>query len=155
MSLALIPPTQVEDAMEYLIDTYPFESDKLVAYTDYLLTNWVEGGHPIHLWNHHESKNFRTNNNVEGYHRKLNRFLQNHPNIWKFIEFIQGEDQEMVDKFNKCVNGTLRLRARKSKDINQDLNLANLKIDYMQTDQSVDDLQEYMSKLSLFTIDFN
>ena len=39
----------------------------------------------------------RTNNHVESYNKYLNKILQQpHPNLWKFIEFIQTQDNKMA-----------------------------------------------------------
>jgi hypothetical protein len=46
---------------------------------------------PLEVWNHYESEK-RTNNDIEGYNSKLEKFLGNHPNIWLFINKIKAEE---------------------------------------------------------------
>lgn len=62
-------------------------------------SNWVQWLHcidddarfPIKLWNHHQTVGPRTNNNLKGFHSRLNQTLPHrHPNIFRFIEVIKN-----------------------------------------------------------------
>ncbi|XP_048242412.1 uncharacterized protein LOC125374801 [Haliotis rufescens] len=61
-------------------------------FNDYMVINWVDDDarFPIPLWNHHQTAGPRTNNNLEGFHHRLNRTLPHrHPNIYRFVEVIK------------------------------------------------------------------
>ena len=46
-------------------------------------------------WNYYDYLGRRTNNDLEGFNRQLNRFLHSpHPNIYKFVDHIKGIDQK-------------------------------------------------------------
>ena len=46
-------------------------------------------------WNYYDYLGRRTNNDLEGFNRQLNRFLHSpHPNIYKFFDHIKGIDQK-------------------------------------------------------------
>ena len=46
---------------------------------------------PLRMWNHFTNAGPRTNNNVEGFHSRVNRLLPHrHPNIYRFVELIKG-----------------------------------------------------------------
>ncbi|XP_071118963.1 uncharacterized protein [Haliotis cracherodii] len=58
----------------------------------YMVINLVDDDarFPIPLWNHHQTAGPRTNNNLEGFHHRLNRILPHcHPNIYRFVEVIK------------------------------------------------------------------
>ncbi|XP_046378457.1 uncharacterized protein LOC124150561 [Haliotis rufescens] len=60
-------------------------------FNDYMVINWVDDDarFPIPLWNHHQTAGPRTNNNLEGFHHRLDRTLPHrHPNIYRFVEVI-------------------------------------------------------------------
>ena len=49
---------------------------------------------PLRMWNHFTNAGPRTNNNVEGFHSRVNRLLPHrHPNIYRFVELIKGIDK--------------------------------------------------------------
>ena len=57
----------------------------------------------MELWNHYNTVGRpRTNNNVEGYNRKLGQYCgSSNPNIYKAIELFKREE---VDSYDKYVN---------------------------------------------------
>ena len=59
-------------------------------FNDYLVVNWVDARFPLQMWNHHNTMSPWTNNNLEGFHNRLNRSLpHNNPNIYRFIEVLR------------------------------------------------------------------
>ncbi|XP_071089388.1 uncharacterized protein [Haliotis cracherodii] len=67
-------------------------STTLYNHGPYILTTWVDDDarFPIPLWNHHRNIGPRTNNNLEGFHYRLNKSLpHHHPNIYRFVELIK------------------------------------------------------------------
>ncbi|XP_046342249.1 uncharacterized protein LOC124123059 [Haliotis rufescens] len=62
---------------------------------------------PILLWNHNDTTGPRTNNNLEGFHNKLNRSLPHqHPNIYRLIEVFR-----MIEKAVKVKLAQINLGA--------------------------------------------
>ncbi|XP_067665000.1 uncharacterized protein [Haliotis asinina] len=58
----------------------------------YIVSTWVDDDarFPIQLWNHPLTVGPRTNNNLEGFHSRLNQTLPHrHPNIFRFTEVIK------------------------------------------------------------------
>ncbi|XP_071114546.1 uncharacterized protein [Haliotis cracherodii] len=69
---------------------------RAVAFNDYIVTTWVDHGarFPLTLWNHHSTTGPRTNNNLEGFHNRLNRGLpRRHGNIYRFVEVVRKVEQ--------------------------------------------------------------
>ena len=97
-ALAFIPPSDVVDAFEELIDNDDLPQD-LVSYFEAHYIGGVRGRgphrrrvaptFPVGLWNVFEQtvNNLpNTNNSVEGFHNALQSSVTNtHPNIWKLI----------------------------------------------------------------------
>ncbi len=83
---------------------------RINEFTDYLVVNYIEQEalFPIQLWKHWEQDEKRTDNDLEGYNRRLSVFLKSHPNIWKFIEAIKVEDTKFSLKFIKLESGLYR-----------------------------------------------
>ena len=95
--LALVPVEKVEDVFEQLCIEKPDYYEKIDNFLDYVLLNYIKNDendryvYPLEVWNHYESEK-RTNNNIEGYNSKLEKFLGTHPNIWLFINKIKAEE---------------------------------------------------------------
>lgn len=89
--LPLLPVDEVQDAWLEAMDQSP-DIPQSEAFHDYVVTTWVDydARFPIAMWNHNQTNGPRTNNNVEGFHNRLNRSLpHHHPNIYRFIEVIR------------------------------------------------------------------
>ncbi|CAF1108369.1 unnamed protein product, partial [Brachionus calyciflorus] len=53
---------------------------KLESFFDYVINFWFEGSISYDTWNHSTTNGPRTNNHLEGFHAKVNRWLsKNHP----------------------------------------------------------------------------
>jgi len=68
ISLALNPPDQVSNGLEYLMDKVA--DYDLEKFLDYVAETWIENNNlPISMWNHYNNLDDpRTNNHIEGYH---------------------------------------------------------------------------------------
>ena len=86
-----------------------------------------EPSFPLSDWNCYDSVKdgiAKTNNSVEGWHRKLPTLLgADHPTIWKFIKGLK-EEQSMNEKdFNQYISGMDPSTTRKTyKDIANHIN---------------------------------
>ncbi|XP_071092946.1 uncharacterized protein [Haliotis cracherodii] len=79
---------------------------------DNVVVNWVDDGarFPLPLWNHHHP---RRNNNLEGFHSRLNRGLPHrHPQIYLFIEVPKKVEHADLAKISQILLGAA-LRSRK------------------------------------------
>ena len=64
-------------------------SDELCKYYE---DTWLNGSFPIASWNHYATEGPRTNNHVEGWHKKLNVAAgKTHPNVFEIVEVFQQE----------------------------------------------------------------
>jgi hypothetical protein len=100
------------------------------AFQAYFRSTWIDNARNRHLANVFNRER-RTNNDVEGYHQRLNKILQKHPNLWAFIQGISEmhrEDkvleQQMEDGFGMRIRDAAvrrkeaRLKAKREAFIN-------------------------------------
>lgn len=84
---------------------------------------------PIPLWNVHAPTLDglpRTNNNVEGWHRRFSgHLLCNHPTVWKLISALQLEEKEVEQRAERLAAGEEGPR-RKKKYVDVDRRLRRL-----------------------------
>ncbi|CAF1122404.1 unnamed protein product [Brachionus calyciflorus] len=88
-SLAFLPPQYVSTGFNLLTSTAP-ESLKInpnfSIYVNYVYKTWIHG----EIWNHFYNNGPRTNNHVEGFHRKIDiELISDHPNLYVFIEYLK------------------------------------------------------------------
>ena len=88
----------------------------MVGFCEYLTITWFDDDakFPIDSWNNRVP---RTSNHIEGYNLKLKLFLKSHPNRWKFILKIKGEESNIALRFTHLNNGTLKQKPRSSKNM--------------------------------------
>ena len=90
--LPLLPMNEVQNTWLEAMRTTP-AVPRAVEFSDYVVTTWVDDDarFPLRMWNHFINAGPRTNNNVEGFHSRVNRLLPHrHPNIYRFVELIKG-----------------------------------------------------------------
>ncbi|XP_041377271.1 uncharacterized protein LOC121389688 [Gigantopelta aegis] len=90
--LPLLSIAQVQDAWLEAMNDGP-DVPQAEAFNDYVVLTWVDDDSrfPLIVWNHHLTTSPRTNNNLEGFHSRMNRSIQvHHPNIYRFVELIKG-----------------------------------------------------------------
>jgi hypothetical protein len=148
--LALIPVEKVEDVFEQLCMEKPDYNEKIDNFLDYVLLNYIRNDEndryvfPLEVWNHYESEK-RTNNDIEGYNSKLEKFLGTHPNIWLFINKIKAEESTATLKYMRINNDTLSYRKRNAVDVDRDLEIQNAKIRYLTNKINI---MEYLNEVS-------
>jgi len=89
--LALLPENQVQDIWIEAMDGAPIVQ-RSIEFNDYMVTKWVDDDarFPVPLGNHHQTISPRTNNNLEGFHHRLNLSLPHrHPNLFRFIDITK------------------------------------------------------------------
>lgn len=100
-SLALLKPDDVSDGWLEIYSLKP-ESDKLTAFFDYFIENWMENEqNAIQQWNCHRSRH-RTTNAVEGWNNKLNSMFQRpSPRITELIQCLKTEAEKSACMYMK------------------------------------------------------
>ncbi|CAF2887331.1 unnamed protein product [Rotaria sp. Silwood2] len=111
LALAFIEPTMVIDGFELLCSKLDDDYQQIL---DYIEDNYIgrirgrtrrQPSYPIEFWNmvaRVKLDTHRTNNHVEGWHRKLNCAFQCcHPTLWTFLDkLIREENNVHVDIIN-------------------------------------------------------
>ena len=124
-----------------------FSYEELPDFCDYVFDNWVgeERKWPVDMRNHYENMDEpRTNNHVEGFHRKLDEiFPDKKPNIWGFISRIKKLETQYCAKWLRS-SGTTRNNRSKS-DIDRDRLIAICHKEYF---EKKIDLAELLNKLA-------
>ena len=100
-ALAFVPPEDVVGAFEALAELLP---QNVIPIADYFEDFYIgrpkrrgrrQATYNIDMWNMHQRAEYelpKTNNAVEGWHRSFQSNVGSyHPTIWKFISFIQRE----------------------------------------------------------------
>lgn len=96
MSLAFVPPLEVEDAFNDLVNQIPSTLD-IDDFLAYFKSTWVKGirgeaRYPPGVWNVRGRTLLlmnRTNNFVESFHNTFKQLLgHSHPTIWAFIDAV-------------------------------------------------------------------
>ncbi|XP_046554198.1 uncharacterized protein LOC124263590 [Haliotis rubra] len=88
---------------------------RAATFNDYMVTTWVDDDarFRLPLWNHHSTTGPRTDNNLEGFHNRLNRGLPHrHPNIYRFVEVIRKVEHAERAKMSQIDFGAAQ-RSRK------------------------------------------
>ena len=95
--------------------------------------------------NHH-----RTNNDIEGWHRKLLSIVGEAPRLWKFLRRLQVEYRAMDAELTQMQGGQVIVRRRaKYKRIDASLRLLKLQYINVQPPTLVADM-EYISHVQQF-----
>lgn len=143
-ALAFVPPADVLDKFEILINDPFFESsDDIEEFVEYFEDTWIgrrrragrrrQALFEISEWNSYQrviDDISKTNNSVEGWHRAFSSMLgADHPTIWRLIEALQKEQSLNELKIVQYSSGQLpppsRLQYRASAE-----RLKNVVADY-------------------------
>lgn len=75
--LGLAPFQKIDDLWLEFQDDMPI-SDTIQQLIDYFVETWLEDHALFHrsIWNHSDNVYSRTNNDLEGWHNKLNRYVK-------------------------------------------------------------------------------
>jgi hypothetical protein len=145
IGLALVPIEEVENVFCLLCEEKP-KYQQLELFADYVLETYIETNvFPPFLWNYYDHDGKRSNNDIEGYNKKLNNFFPNHPNIWVFITKLQAEEATATLKFIRIEKDTLKQRGRNKVDVTRDLEIQTCKCELL---AKKIDLLEYLNKVS-------
>lgn len=109
-ALAFVPAEKVRCAFNEIREILPDEAEEFGSYfertyigtfsnrdtgTAALALTWRDPPFPPAMWSVYErtlENEPRTTNFLEGWHRRIQSILGHaHPNIWKFLQFLQGE----------------------------------------------------------------
>ena len=92
MALAFLPTDQIMGIFTTLQRQPVVEgNNQLQALYQYYYDTWLTGSFPLELWNVHQTST-RTNNMVEGWHSRLNRYVRRlHPNLHQLVKELQKE----------------------------------------------------------------
>ena len=130
------------------------ESYELGEFLDYLTINYIDSSSylfPIDYWNHYDNPGARTNNYLEGYNLKMEKYINAKPNIWKFIIKIKTEETEASLKFVRLNNDSFRPPRRNKDALERDNNILKLKCLFL---ENKIDINEYLNLLILNVHDF-
>lgn len=101
-SLALVPINLVDEGLQLVITRSLKLTDEngqklnVDLILKYFKSTWMDGRWKKVHWNYFNYIGRRTNNDLEGFNRQLNRFLNSpHPNIYKFVDHIKEIDQKI------------------------------------------------------------
>ncbi|CAF0799060.1 unnamed protein product [Brachionus calyciflorus] len=141
--------------------TSGLEHQQIAAYINFIKTyknfltyfedTWFEGNFESKLWNHAYTIGPRTNNHVEGFHNKLNKWIvKPHPNIYQLISVFQKIDTKIHIDYQTRLLGKSGPKCR-AVDIEKDNRYQNL-LEYLE--MNVIDLQQYLRSCS-FLVNFN
>jgi hypothetical protein len=103
--LPLVPLNLLEEAIYLCVTLKPVNNDLVERFFSYLMNTWLleNSRFPVDVWTHWNNFGPRTNNNLEGFHIKLNRLLKKaHLNCFHIISHIKEiqMENEMDYKFN-------------------------------------------------------
>jgi len=126
-ALPLVPLDKVEDVWLETISDSP-QGEQVVRFMDYITTQWIEGRvFQPHVWNHFDNDGRRTNNNLEGWHHKMNNIAEkSHPNIFEVIKILKRE-QSVTEVKVAQLHGHWRAPPRKRRYVIIDARIRSLK----------------------------
>ncbi|XP_061165056.1 uncharacterized protein LOC133174030 [Saccostrea echinata] len=113
LSLPFLPEAEVKDAFLYIQDQAQ-DDDRLLSLLSYVNRNWVESNvFPIPSWNVYR-KETRTNNDCEGWHRRLNHNAkESTPPMYLLIPILHSEAEKLPLQKQMVEEGSLhRLQRR-------------------------------------------
>jgi len=117
-----VPPGDVLDAFEALVEIMPNDIDHLDELVSYFEHTYIRGRRlrgrtenygpslfPIEVWNQHSAGIdgvARTTNSVEGWHHGLQTLFQgHHPTLWSFLTGIKQDLQQQKGRLLQGATG--------------------------------------------------
>ena len=119
--LPLIPMPLIDDVWFQALEDINLHPTNVTPFADYVTEYWVEGDRQ--RWNHFTNQGPRTNNNVEGWHSRINKKLNHgHPNIFQLIELLQKEQATTeATRIQLSAGGKRKLKKKKYQVIDRRL----------------------------------
>ncbi|XP_033731760.1 uncharacterized protein LOC117321452 [Pecten maximus] len=109
LALPFLPPHQIRPTFDAFRGRCPAEpGHPLSQFVEYMRSQWIDSAtFPPTTWSAFESS-VRTNNAVEGLHKRLNRKTDNHPDMYVLIPLLQKEaaavEAQIVSEDIECDN---------------------------------------------------
>ena len=133
--LAFVPPDDVMEAFELLIESKPDDVDHLDEITTFFEHTYIRGRRhrgrgevygpalfPIALWNQRAGSTDgigRTTNSIEGWHHGLQSLFQcHHPNMWAFLHGLRCDMQKQKAAFLHGASGVAHPSAKRYRILN-------------------------------------
>ena len=103
-TLCYIDPEYVKDCFDLISEDAESDAkdDKFV--NDYFRNTYLNK-YNIKDWNYFKIFDHRTNNACESYHHVLNSKFNKKPTIWKFMNEIRNEENNLLNEINSIKNG--------------------------------------------------
>jgi hypothetical protein len=135
-ALAFVPPEDVLEAFELLVDTMPNDVDHMDEITSFFEHTYIRGRRQrgrgeiygpaiftIELWNQHAAGAdgiARTTNSVEGWHYGLQSLFQcHHPTMWSFMAGLKRDMQQQKTLFLHATTGVEHPSAKTFRTLNR------------------------------------
>jgi hypothetical protein len=104
MALAFLPPALVMEAFEQQRENAPIV---LLPLFEYFNNEWIPN---IPLWNVYGVER-RTNNDVEGWHLRINKVIgRHHPNIWTLVDALKEEQSASTVAIHQAEGGVVLVK---------------------------------------------
>ena len=150
-ALPFAPPRMVRRVYEVLktkIRSLIRRSENVRAFLRYFENEWLnKQSQPLTVWNVYRLRSHRTNNNLEGTHFMFLALFGVRPNMWQFVEVLQGhEEVKMVEEERHKRGHAPSKRWKMYRD--KEERLANLRRVYRLTNRNVIDTFNYVSSVS-------
>ncbi|CAF1044738.1 unnamed protein product [Brachionus calyciflorus] len=171
IALSMVPLSKIDDAFFILLENKSKLFEKLTTTNNLLIVNANRGrglrgsrgqrggrvgrgrgrNFESKLWNHANTIDPRTNNHVEGFHNKLNKWIAKpHPNIYQLISVFQKINTKISVDYEFRLLGKSGPK-RRAIDVEKDNRYQNL---LENLEMNVIDLQQYLRSCS-FLVNFN
>ena len=149
----LLPP-EAEDFALYFERTYIGQYSSADTGTDALRPlrlTWREPPFPPSIWSVYErtlGSEPRTTNFLEGWHRRISSILgQAHPNIWKFLEFLKGEQSNTELRKQTLLRGE-SLSKKSSKAVSREKRLQKIVSEFQMRTNNGHSCMDYLEGLA-------
>ena len=121
---------------------------KVFAFVEYFEKYWLfRPSQPVSMWNVYNVASHRTNNNLEGTHRRFLEIFGINLNLWHFAEFLQQYvHAKMLEERRHRQGQPPAKRLKKYRD--QEERLATLKALYELSSKSVEDTVSFVGSVS-------
>ena len=133
-TIALVPLHMLADSLEIVENFHVETENDRIPILTYFKKVWINGKFPPETWNYFEHIGRKTNNDVEGFNRYLNKYLNSpHPNIFKFVDHLKTIDANMVLKLTEFKRNPLDYSQynKPSKQIKEEFQFERLKTSYI------------------------
>ena len=147
-ALAFVPIRFVRLAWQGIKASAPTHLPRIEEFVEYFESTWLVGNFPVQMWNVYENEDYRTNNHLEGWHKRLKCLVgKSHPNIYEFVEVMKKE-QTATEVLMLQLSAGASAPKRSAKSITMDKKIKELKDRFEKNSVS---LEEYLHGVSHHT----